>query len=162
MEWILIILIPLIVSAVITFFVNNHIKLTISNFTNKLEEYQIPPPQVNVNLDPLQKDIRNLPNKLLQSIQGSINTKKGIFGELIGYTQLKAEYDRIIPLGSICDFMCISFPTKDSPGKVDFVDVKTGKFARLSADQKALQKLIKEKQINFLTISIDTVESSLN
>jgi hypothetical protein len=129
------------------------------------EPVHIPPPQVNVNLSPLEDAIKGIPTKVLQSIQSSTNTKKGALGELIGYIQLEAEYDRIIPLGNIVDFMCIKFP-KQLPdgiidmGQVDFVDIKTGKSSRLSKDQRELQKLIKDKRVNFVKLKVDTQSSA--
>ena len=125
----------------------------------------IPAPQVVVNLQPLEDAIRGIPTKVLQSIQSSTNTKKGALGELIGYIQLEAEYDRIIPLGNIVDFMCIKFPKQLSDGvidlgQVDFVDIKTGKSSRLSKDQRELQTLIKDKRVNFVKVKVDTQTSA--
>src|SRR5690606_3452059 len=115
--------------------------------------------QVTVNLQPLENQISELPNKVLQSITSSANTHKGALGELIGYIQLRASYDRIIPLGSIVDFMCIKFPEGENPGQVDFIDIKTGNGSRLSKDQRELQKLIKEKRINFVKLKVDTTHN---
>jgi predicted Holliday junction resolvase-like endonuclease len=132
---------------------------------NTTDLSKLPAPQVVVNLQPLEEAIRSIPTKVLQSIQSSTNTKKGVLGELIGYIQLEAEYDRIIPLGNIVDFMCIKFP-KQLPdgiidlGQVDFVDIKTGKSSRLSKDQRELQNLIKEKRINFVKLKVDTQTSA--
>lgn len=127
------------------------------------KEVTLPPsPQVNVNLKPLQDAIESLPNKVLQSITSSSNTHKGTLGELIGYLQLHASYDRIIPLGGIIDFICIKFPDKSGPGHIDFVDIKTGNRCRLSKDQRALQDLIKEKQINFIKLKVETTSSESN
>lgn len=119
---------------------------------------QIPAPQVNVNLEPLQKAIEGLPNKVLHSIQSSTNTKKGALGELIGYIELEAQYDRIIPLGNIVDFLAIKLPdvNKIEEGHIDFIDIKTGKRSRLSKDQCALQQLIKDKKINFIKLTVNT------
>jgi hypothetical protein len=114
------------------------------------------PTQVNVNLKPLQDAIDGLPGKVLQSIVSCTNTHKGALGELIGYVQLHASYDRIIPLGNIVDFICIKFPTKDIEGYIDFVDVKTGDKSRLSNDQRELQKLIQAKKINFIKLKVQT------
>lgn len=113
------------------------------------------PPQVNVNLKPLQDEIVALPNKVLQSITASANTHKGSLGELIGYLQLHASYDRMIPLGNIVDFVCIKFPG-EGDGHIDFIDIKTGNSARLSKDQRALQKLIEDKKINFVKLKVET------
>lgn len=118
-----------------------------------------PPPQVNVNMRPMEDAINALPNKVLQSIQSSVNTRKGALGELIGYIELEATYDRIIPLGNIVDFMCIKFPSEENEGCVDFVDIKTGKSSRLSKEQRLLQQLIKDKKINFVKLKVNTTTS---
>lgn len=118
-----------------------------------------PTPQVNVNMRPMEDAINALPNKVLQSIQSSVNTRKGALGELIGYIELEATYDRIVPLGNIVDFMCIKFPSEENEGCVDFVDIKTGKSSRLSKEQRLLQQLIKDKKINFVKLKVNTQTS---
>jgi hypothetical protein len=135
----------------------------------KTPAQQLLPQITTINMQPLEEAIRSLPNKVLQSIQSSANTKKGALGELVGYTRLQAEYDRIIPLGNIVDFMCIKFPSDSRKGKdpegviemgrVDFVDIKTGKSSRLSKDQRELQKLIKDKRVNFVKMKVETQTS---
>lgn len=125
----------------------------------KLNSISIPTPPapiVNLNLTELKKSISDVPSKVLASIQSSANNHKGSLGELIGYLELHAKYDRIVPLGNIIDFMCIKFPSKDTPGSVDFVDVKTGQSSRLSKDQRELQRLIKNKQIQFIKLRVQT------
>jgi len=112
------------------------------------------PPQVNVNLKPLQDAMEGLPNKVLQSITSSSSVHKGKLGELIGYLQLHASYDRVIPLADIMDFLVINFPTDKDPGRITFIDVKTGKSARLSRDQKIVKQLIEEKRVEFIKLSI--------
>ena len=111
---------------------------------------------MHVELKTLQKDVQEMPNKMLQTIIGSTNTHKGALGELIGYIQLRASYDRIIPLGNIVDFVAIKFPEGDTPGHIDFIDIKTGDKSRLSKDQRGLQKLIEEKKINFIKLKVET------
>jgi len=113
------------------------------------------PPQVNVDLNPLRQELAQVPQKVLQSIIGSTNHHKGALGELIGYLQLSAEYDRIIPLGSIVDFVAIKFPSDSCTGKVDFIDIKANG-ARLSKEQRALQELIEEKLIGFKKVKVET------
>jgi predicted Holliday junction resolvase-like endonuclease len=129
----------------------------------------LPPQITTINMKPLEDALKQLPNKVLQSIQSSTNTKKGALGELIGYIELEAQYDRIIPLGNIVDFMCIKFPEDARSGmnpdgiiemgRVDFVDIKTGKSSRLSKDQRELQKLIKDKRVNFVKVTVNTQTS---
>lgn len=128
-------------------------------FPTIIQQQQLPS-QVNVNLQPLQDAIDGLPNKVLQSIVSCTNTHKGALGELIGYVQLHAMYDRIIPLGNIVDFICIKFSVNSNePGYIDFVDVKTGAKSRLSNDQRELQKIIQEKRINFVKLKVETTTS---
>lgn len=116
-----------------------------------------------IDLRPLEKKItelqEQLPSKILQSITSSTNTYKGTLGELIGYIKLHATYDRMIPIGNIVDFICVVLPTATEPGRIDFVDIKTGKSARLNPDQKALQKLIEDKKINFIKLKVETTSS---
>ena len=106
----------------------------------------------------VKKNLDKLPDDILQSLTGSTNTYKGKLGELIGYVNLKAQYDKIIPLGGIVDFVCIRMPKGDLPGYVDFVDIKTGSNARLSKEQRAFRDILKKKLINFKTIHIETIE----
>lgn len=127
-----------------------------TNMQQLLQQLMQPPP--TIDLSQIYTHIDQIPNKVLMSITNSTNTYKGALGELVGYIELKAAYDRIIPLGSIVDFVAIKLPTKDNPGCIDFVDVKTGHKARLSKDQKALQQLIKDKKINFCQLKVDATD----
>lgn len=122
----------------------------------EIPELKIPAPHVTIDTQALHSKIEEMPNKVLQSITSSANTHKGSLGELIGYINIKAQYDRIVPLGNIVDFMCIRFPKGEDPGCVDFIDVKTGNSSRLSKDQRNLQKLIDNKHINFVKLKVDT------
>jgi predicted Holliday junction resolvase-like endonuclease len=122
----------------------------------KTLKVEVPTPVVKVDMQPIHKVVENIPNKVLQSITSSTNVHKGALGELIGYVQLHAQYDRIIPLGNIVDFVCIKFPSESCTGQIDFVDVKTGSKSRLSKDQKELQSLIEEKKINFVKLKVET------
>jgi len=121
----------------------------------KLSLGDIGPPQVNVDLNPLREEMAKLPGKVLHTITGSTNNHKGALGELIGYLQLSAEYDRIIPLGSIVDFVAIKFPSSSCAGRIDFIDIKANK-ARLNKEQKHLQKLIEDKLIGFKKVKVET------
>lgn len=108
------------------------------------------------HVESLNKTIADIPDKVLKSITSSTNTKKGALGELIGYLEMKASYDRIIPLGNIVDFIGIKFDGPEGKGHIDFIDVKTGKSARLSKDQRALQQLIVDKHINFVKVKVES------
>jgi predicted Holliday junction resolvase-like endonuclease len=111
--------------------------------------------EIRRDLEEMKKAI---PEFVLQSLMGTANTQKGKLGEIIGYLSLKAEYDRIVPLGTIVDFLAIKFPSDESPGCIDLIDIKTGKSARLSPDQRKLRDLVRDGQINFKTIKIDNLD----
>lgn len=126
------------------------------------EQHQENNPQLYVStvthdrLTDMESRIDDLPNKVLASINGSISNQKGKLAELIAYVNLKAGYDKVIPLGNIVDFIGIRFPSDKDAGTFDFIDIKNGKSARLSEDQKQLQKLIKTNNIQFLKVKIIT------
>lgn len=108
----------------------------------------------------LEQKIQAIPGKVLESITGSVSNHKGKLAELVAYMDLKASYDRIIPLAGIVDFIVIEFPTENKPGKLLFIDIKNGKSARLSDDQKALKKIIESGNVGFLKMNVET-ESAL-
>ncbi len=114
--------------------------------------------QIDINRAMAEKNLDLLPAAVLKALDGSLNGHKGKIGELIGYITLKAKYDRVIPLGSIVDFMGIRFPEGDDPGCVHFIDIKTGPNARLSKDQRHLKTLLTKGSVTFVTMNIDTVE----
>jgi len=114
--------------------------------------------QLEINRAAAQKNADQLPGAVLQAMNGSLNGHKGKIGEMIGYITLKAQYDRVIPLGSIVDFVGIRFPNGNDPGCVHFIDIKTGDGARLSKDQKHLKTLLTKGNVSFQTVRIDTVE----
>jgi predicted Holliday junction resolvase-like endonuclease len=89
--------------------------------------------------------VQDVPKKVLQTIQGSINPTKGKAGELVVYMKLFSAYSRIFAFGKPIDFIGI----KDD--SLDFIEVKTGK-ARLTAEEKKLRDLIIAKKINFITV----------
>lgn len=146
----------------ITIFIARIFVKSVNEKINGLNINPLPPTiqTPEVNLKPLEKQINDLPNKVLLSIQNSTNTYKGALGELIGYINLRASYDRIIPLGSIADFIALKLPTKTEPGMISFIDIKTGHKARLSKDQRALKQLIQSKNIEFIEYKID--DSGIN
>lgn len=98
---------------------------------------------------------QQLPNQILRCLQGNLNTLKGQTAELVAYLRLNAQYDRLLPFNSIADFIGIKFPSGDEPGRLDFIDIKTGS-ARLSQEQARLKRIIENKQINFVKIRITT------
>jgi predicted Holliday junction resolvase-like endonuclease len=132
-------------------------------YKQKEEEIRFAPPQITtqqVDLQPLKKQMDELPVKIMNTIQGNINNMKGELGEFIGYLQLHASYDRIIPINSITDFICVRLPKNGVDGAIDFVDCKTGS-ARLSKEQRALRKLIEEKKINFVKLTVQVNSTSV-
>lgn len=114
----------------------------------------LPPTSLHVNLDPVHRAIEGIPNKVLQSIVSKNNNYRGDLGELVSFLKLGSIYDRVIPINNLADFIGIKFPTETEEGRIDFIDVKTGK-ASLSKDQKILKKLIEDKKINFVKFRID-------
>lgn len=114
--------------------------------------------QVNSEVRSIKKEVNLVPEEVLKAITGLNNTHKGKLGELIGYIQLKAEYDRIIPLGTIVDFVGIKFPKDKSPGEIVFIDVKTGKNAKLNSDQRSLKKTIEKGKVSFIKLNIDQID----
>lgn len=138
-------------------------------FKKPPEPLAAPAPVSHTTIDftPTEKRLRELidkiPERVTSSITGTANTHKGKIGELIGYIQLKSDYDRIIPIGNITDFVGIKFTTSDEkgvnkPGYVHFIDIKTGKQAKLNPDQKKFKDLLDSKSISFKVIKIDDVE----
>lgn len=110
---------------------------------------------VIASLESLSRSQQQLPIQVLRCIQGNINTLKGQAAELVAYLQLNATYDRLLPFNSITDFIGIKFPHGDDPGRLDFIDIKTGS-ARLSPEQTKLRRIIESKQINFVKIRVTT------
>lgn len=152
MEMIILVVAIFVCSIISMVFGVLYLRGRIAEMVNSQDVYT--PPPVYVDTEGLERRMKDIPNKVLQSIQGSINTHKGALGELIGYLELRGRYDRIIPIGNIVDFICIRFPTELEEGTVDFVDVKTGGASRLSKDQRSLQNLISEKKIGFVKLKV--------
>ncbi len=114
--------------------------------------------QLNSNSEVLKTSLGKLPEFILNTLTGSANTHKGKLGELIGFLSIKAQYDRIIPLGNITDFIGIKLPTATNTGIIEFIDIKTGNQARLNKEQRLFKQLIINKQIGFKTIRIEELE----
>ena len=99
-----------------------------------------------------------LPQKVLKSIQGNTATLKGDLAEHVAYLKLASDYDRLIPLGSVVDFVGIRFDSTRQAvdGIIDFIDIKTGKHSRLSQEQMKVKRLILGGRTAFLKIKINT------
>lgn len=108
---------------------------------------------IPTDLIDLYKGVQNLPARVLQTIQGSINPQKGKMAELLTYAELRYDYDRIIPLGWPIDFIGIK-----NGEKIDFIEVKSGHFAQLSEEEKHIKNLIQSGRINFRLIKVTEEE----
>ena len=97
----------------------------------------------------LADEMRKLPVRVLHTVQGSISPKKGKVGELIFYTRLLSEYDRLIPLGQPIDFIGIK-----NRRSIDFIEVKTGG-SGLSGEEAEIKRLVEEGNVRFLLMRTD-------
>lgn len=115
------------------------------------------PPQTEIPQDfiALYQQVNNLPLKILQTIQGSINPQKGKMAELLTYAELRYDYDRIIPLGWPIDFIGIK-----NGERIDFIEVKSGTTANLTDEEKHIKTLIHHQRVYFRLIKVteDEVE----
>ncbi len=101
----------------------------------------------------LYKGVQDLPSKVLQTIQGSINPQKGKMAELLTYAELRYDYDRIIPLGWPIDFIGIK-----NNERVDFIEVKSGQFPTLTDEEKHIKTLIANGAVYFRLIKVTEEE----
>ena len=101
---------------------------------------------------------RELPTKILRTIQGNTATMKGELAEHISYLKLHSKYDRLIPLGSVVDFIGVKFDSDRSAndGHIDFIDIKTGKGSRLNQDQMKVRRIANDGRTRFLKVKITT------
>ncbi len=97
----------------------------------------------------LYKQVNNLPLRILQTIQGSINPQKGKMAELLTYAELRYDYDRIIPLGWPIDFIGIK-----NNDRIDFIEVKSGSAAVLTEEEKHIKTLIGQGRVSFRLIKV--------
>lgn len=99
--------------------------------------------------------VDNLPLRILQTIQGSINPQKGKMAELLTYAELRYDYDRIIPLGWPIDFIGIK-----NGQRIDFIEVKSGTSAILTDEEKHIKNLIQQGSVHFRLIKVTEDEVS--
>lgn len=97
----------------------------------------------------LYKGVQDLPARVLQTIQGSINPQKGKMAELLTYAELRYDYDRIIPLGWPIDFIGIK-----NNERIDFIEVKSGTLAVLTEEEKHIKNLIVNGRVSFRLIKV--------
>ncbi len=111
------------------------------------------PSDIPTDLIDLYKGVQELPQKVLQVIQGSINPQKGRMAELLTYAELRYDYDRIIPLGWPIDFIGIK-----NNERIDFIEVKSGISHLLTDEEKHIKNLIAAGKVNFRLIKVSEDE----
>lgn len=111
------------------------------------------PADIPADLIDLYRGLQELPMKVLQAIQGSINPQKGKMAELLTYAELRYDYDRIIPLGWPIDFIGIK-----NNQQIDFIEVKSGKVALLTDEEKHIKNLIAAGRVHFRLIKVTEEE----
>ena len=104
---------------------------------------------IPTDLIDLYRGIQDLPARVLQTIQGSINPQKGKMAELLTYAELRYDYDRIIPLGWPIDFIGIK-----NNMRIDFIEVKSGMNHLLTDEEKHIKNLIAAGRVNFRLIKV--------
>ncbi|OGE24889.1 hypothetical protein A3C26_02715 [Candidatus Daviesbacteria bacterium RIFCSPHIGHO2_02_FULL_39_12] len=107
------------------------------------------PQDIPTDLIDLYKGVQDLPAKVLQVLQGSINPQKGRMAELLIYAELRYDYDRIIPLGWPIDFIGIK-----NGERIDFIEVKSGMTHVLTDEEKHIRNLIASGRVNFRLIKV--------
>ena len=113
------------------------------------------PADIPSDLIDLYKGVQDLPGRVLQVIQGSINPQKGRMAELLTYAELRYDYDRIIPLGQPIDFIGIK-----NNERIDFIEVKSGETHILTMEEKHIKNLITQGRVNFRLIKVTEEEIS--
>ncbi|MDP3758180.1 MAG: Holliday junction resolvase-like protein [bacterium] len=107
------------------------------------------PTDIPTDLIDLYRGVQDLPARVLQTIQGSINPQKGKMAELLTYAELRYDYDRIIPLGWPIDFIGIK-----NNERIDFIEVKSGTASLLTDEEKHIKNLIASGRVNFRLIKV--------
>lgn len=125
--------------------------LIIAYLTGRLHSRK--PQDIPTDLIDLYRGLQEIPSKVLQVIQGSINPQKGRMAELLTYAELRYDYDRIIPLGWPIDFIGIK-----NNERIDFIEVKSGETHVLTDQEKHIRSLIAAGRVNFRLIKISEEE----
>ncbi len=112
-----------------------------------------PQSDIPADLIDLYKGVQELPARVLQTIQGSINPQKGKMAELLTYAELRYDYDRIIPLGWPIDFIGIK-----NNERIDFIEVKSGLSYILTDEEKHIKNLVSSGRVNFRLIKVTEEE----
>ena len=111
------------------------------------------PKDIPSDLIDLYKGVQDLPTRVLQTIQGSINPQKGKMAELLTYAELRYDYDRIVPLGWPIDFIGIK-----NNERIDFIEVKSGNFSVLTEEEKHIKNLVQTGRVHFRLIKVTEEE----
>lgn len=111
------------------------------------------PTDIPGDLIDLYRGVQDLPAKVLQVIQGSINPQQGKMAELLTYAELRLDYDRIIPLGWPIDFIGIK-----NNERIDFIEVKSGASYLLTEEEKHIKNLIATGRVSFRLIKVTEEE----
>lgn len=108
-------------------------------------------------IDAIKSELALLPNKLLQALKSSTSNIRGSMAEHISFLKLSSDYDRLLPIGNVVDFIGIKFDsTRDeADGHIDFIDIKTGK-SRLTQDQMKVKRLADGGRTRFVKVKINT------
>lgn len=114
-----------------------------------------PKADIPTDLIDLYKQVQNLPLRVLQTVQGSINPQKGKMAELLTYAELRYDYDRIIPLGWPIDFIGVK-----NNERIDFIEVKSGSSYILTDEEKHIKNLIAKGSVYFRLIKVTEEEIS--
>lgn len=110
---------------------------------------------IPTDLIDLYRGLQDLPTRVLQTVQGSINPQKGRMAELLTYAELRYDYDRIIPLGWPIDFVGIK-----NGERIDFIEVKSGGVFLLTPEEKHIKNLIEAGRVNFRLIKVSQEDIS--
>lgn len=110
-----------------------------------------------VDTSSITKELASVPNKVLQALKSSTSNIRGAMAEHISFLKLSSDYDRLIPIGNVVDFIGIKFDSKKDSfdGHIDFIDIKTGK-SRLTQDQMKVKRLADGGRTRFVKIKINT------
>lgn len=111
------------------------------------------PQDIPTDLIDLYKGLQEIPARVLQVIQGSINPQKGKMAELLTYAELRYDYDRIIPLGWPIDFIGIK-----NNDRIDFIEVKSGETHILTDQEKHIKNLVAAGRVHFRLIKVTEEE----
>lgn len=114
-----------------------------------------PRTDIPTDLIDLYRQVQNLPARVLQTVQGSINPQKGKMAELLTYAELRYDYDRIIPLGWPIDFIGVK-----NGERVDFIEVKSGSSYILTEEEKQIKNLVTSGKVFFRLIKVTEEEIS--